>query len=52
MIPADTKMAFEKNEIFVRDNFKSVIAEQRCFDSTRKETLEILDWQFLLTFEA
>jgi hypothetical protein len=46
MIPADTKMAFEKNGIFVRDNFKSVIAEQRCFDSTRKETLEILDWQF------
>jgi hypothetical protein len=46
MIPADTKMAFEKKGIFVRDNFKSVIAEQRCFDSTRKETLEILDWQF------
>ena len=46
MIPADTKMAFEKKGIFVRDNFKSVIAEQRCFEGTRKETLEILDWQF------
>jgi hypothetical protein len=46
MIPTDAKMAFEKNGIFIRDNFKSVIAEQRCFDSARKETLEILDWQF------
>lgn len=46
MIPADTKMAFEKKGIFVRDNFKSVIVEQRCFDGTRKDTLEILDWQF------
>jgi len=46
MVPAETKMIFEKNGIFVRDNFRSVIAEQRCFDSTRKETLEILDWQF------
>jgi hypothetical protein len=46
MIPTEIKMKFEKSGISVLDNFRKIITEQRCFDRTRKETLEILDWQF------
>lgn len=49
MIPADTKVAFEKKGISVLDNFRNIIVEQRCFDGTRKELLEILDWQFQIS---
>ncbi len=45
-IPANTKKVFEKEGIFVTDDFRSIITENRCFDGTRKETLEVLDWQF------
>jgi hypothetical protein len=46
MIPPHTRMAFEKNGISVLDNFRAVTAKERCFHRTRKENLEILDWQF------
>ena len=46
MISPDTKKAFEKSGIVVQDDFRSIIAEHRCFDGTRAETQKILDWQF------
>ncbi len=45
-LPGDAKLVFERNAIFVTDNFKNKIAEDRCFDGARREILEILDWQF------
>ena len=45
-VPADTKKAFEQEGISVTDNFRNIVAENRCFNGTRKETLEVLDWQF------
>jgi hypothetical protein len=46
MIPAELKTIFEKNDVVVMDDFKSVIIKQRIFDGVRQETLQVLDWQF------
>lgn len=46
MIPPQTRIAFEQNGIFVRDDFRAVIVRDVCFEGTRKETLGLLDWQF------
>ncbi len=45
-VPGDAKSIFEKGGILVTDNFRGIIAENRCFNRTRRKTLEILDWQF------
>jgi len=46
LIPAEIKRIFESSNILVIDDFRSVIIKERSFDGTRKETLDILDWQF------
>ena len=45
-IPLDVKAAFEKSGIFVKDDFRGTIIEDKCFDRSRDEKLGILDWQF------
>jgi len=45
-VSAGTKRRFEKKGIFVQDNFRALIQKEKCFEGTRVETLQLLDWQF------
>jgi hypothetical protein len=45
-VPASIKLDFEAKSIFLTDDFRNTIAEDRCFNGTRRATLEVLDWQF------
>lgn len=45
-ISAGTKKRFEKKGIFVQDNFRALIQKEKCFEGSRVETLQLLDWQF------
>jgi hypothetical protein len=46
MVSTRTKRHFEKKGIIVQDNFRAVILEDKCFEGTREETLQLLDWKF------
>jgi hypothetical protein len=43
------KSSFEENGVFVIDDFRSVIQQNKCFNKTRKEIFNILDWEFHAT---